>query len=369
MKANGQTHAALGVDVAPNGEFVAVGRIENSTNDAWIARFGPDGTPLWEQVVDGGGPDYAAAVTFDQAGDLIVVGSMRGSSYDDLWIHKRAADGSAGWTVTVESQFAGDNTPGDVALAPDGSIVVSAAVRAGNQDTDIWVRKLSTTDGSETWTTSYSGEFDQNGFSVDRGGPLAVAADGTIYVAGEEFVNFETREAVLLAYAPDGGQPLWTLSPQVNGLAHLHDAAGVAAGPEGEAYFSVVQPGVAWGFWLTRVAATGDVEWELTEADFIYGPTTDWTVTGLAATDDHLVIGGNFREEEIGQGISWSEVWVANVGFDGQGQCIESHTWQNAHIIPASTFSYGLGLAPGGSVTVGEIVDGPENHLWVGGFE
>jgi hypothetical protein len=369
MKANGQTHAALDVDVAPNGDFVAVGRIENSTNDAWIGRFGPDGQPLWEHVVDSGGHDYASAVTFDQAGDVIVVGSMHGSSDDDLWIHKRSADGSAGWTVTVTSQFAGDNTPGDVALSPDGSIVVSAAIRAGNQDTDIWVRKLSTADGSEIWTTSYSGDVDQSGFSIDRGGPLAVAADETIYVGGEQGVNFETREGVLLAYSPNGGQPLWTVSPHVNGLAHLHDAAAVAAGPEGEAYFAVVQPGVSEGFWLTRIAATGDIEWQLTEEDFIYGSTDGWTVTGLSSTDTHLTVSGNFVEEEIGQAIYWSNVWVANVGFDGQGQCIESHTWQNAHIIPASTFGYGLGDGPNGSVTVGEIIDGPENYLWVGGFE
>jgi hypothetical protein len=173
----------------------------------------------------------------------------------------------------------------------------------------------------------------------------------------------------LLALAPDGGQPLWTLSPRADGLPHLHDASAVAAGPDGEAYLAIVQTGVTWGFWLYRMAATGDIEWEQTEADFILGPTTTWSITGLDTTTDHLIVAGNFREEEIGQGISWSKVWLANLDLSGQGRCIDSHTWKNAHIIPASTYGYALANGPNGSVTVGEITDGPENYLWVGGFE
>ncbi len=364
MKMNGQTHAALDVEVAPNGEFVAVGRLENASNDAWIGRFSPAGELLWEQLVNGGGSAQAAALTFDDAGDIVMIGS----SGDDLWIHERGPDGSEGWTVDVVSNFDGESTPGDIALAPDGSLVVTAAIRAGVQDTDIWVRKLSATDGSEAWTTTYSGATDENGFSIDRGNAVAVAADGTIYVGGAEGVNFETREGVLLAYEPDGDEG-WKLAPRADGTPHLHEGGPVATGPEGEIYFVVSTPAMVSAFWLYRVTPSGDIEWEQAEDYFKYGPTNSWRVAGLDARGSQLTIGGTFLEEEIGQSISWANVWVANVDFAGQGLCIDSHTWQNVHIIPASTHAYGLSRGPNGTVAVGEILDGPENYLWVGGFE
>lgn len=370
MKANGQIHAAFDVDVAPNGEFIAVGRVDNANFDAWIAKFSADGQMLWEQVVDSGGVDFASGVAFDQAGDVIVVGSLQGGSGKDLWIEKRnGADGSLGWTVTEVSNFAGDNEPGDVALAPDGSIVVSGAVRAGDQDSDVWVRKLASADGSPSWTATYSGDVDMSGFSIDRGASLCVAPNGSIYVGAEQGVDFETREAVLLAYGPDGGAEQWQLSPHATGGSHVHEFVGVAAGPDNEVYFAMYQTTGIWRFWLHRASAAGAPEWELSEEDFVFEPTKNWSVAGLAVSDDAmLTIGGSLSNEETGQGINWSEAWVANISLDGVGQCIGSHTWKNAHIIPASTFNYGLGEGPNGTVVVGEVRDGPENYLWLGGF-
>ncbi|KIG19015.1 BNR repeat domain protein [Enhygromyxa salina] len=370
MKVNGQVHAGFDVDVAANGEFVVAGRIDNANFDAWIGKFSPSGEQLWSQTVDSGGVDFASGVVLDDAGDLIVVGSLQGSNGKDLWIEKRSgADGSVDWTTTEVSNFAGDNEPGDVALAPDGTIVVSGTVRMGDQDSDIWVRKLASADGSPSWTATYSGNVDMSGFSIDRGASVSVAPNGSIYVGGELGVNFETREAVVLAYGPEGGAEQWQLSPHATGGAHLHRSVGVAAGPENEVYFAVYQSTGIWRFWVHRASAAGELGWELTEEDFVYSPTKDWGVAGLAVSDAGLLtIGGSLRNEEIGQGISWSEAWVANLSLTGEGQCIGAHTWKNTHIIPASTYNYGLAEGPSGTVVVGEVRDGPENYLWVGGF-
>src|SRR5690606_20156648 len=330
------------------------------------------GRILWEQVVDGGnGPDAAVGVTLDQAGDVVLVGRQAGSDNQDLWIEKRsAAAGAVVWTVLEVSEFDGDNEPGDIALAPDGSIVVSGTIRAGNQDSDIWVRKLASTDGSEIWTSTVSGTADANGFSIDRGGPVAVAADGSVYVGGTEGVDFQTREGVLLRYGPDGGAAQWQISPRADGSAHLHEVVAVTAGPDGEGYFVTYQGGNVWSFWLNRVAASGELEWELSHEDFVYHPTDSWLVAGLAIADDgSLTIGGRLTNEEVGQAISWSEVWIANITLAGVGECIAAHTWENTHIIPARTFGYGLAEGPSGAVVVGEILDGPENYLWIGGFK
>jgi hypothetical protein len=132
-----------------------------------------------------------------------------------------------------------------------------------------------------------------------RGPSIAVAADETIYVDGEEGVNFETREGVLLAWSPP------------------HVAVAQTRGTQGF-------------FGLTRIAATGDIEWP-----------------------SHLLVQCLGRKRQLRRPRPMHRI---------------AH-WQNAHIIPASTFNYGLGEGPNGSATVGEIVDGPENYLWVEGFE
>jgi hypothetical protein len=370
-KASGQTQAGYGVAVADTGNFAVVGKLENADDDAWIAMFDPEGGVIWEDVVDSGqGKDYGQAVTFDAAGDVVFVGS-RDNTNKELWIEKRsAAAGAVVWTVIEPSGFAGDNLPGDIALAPDGALVVSGTVRAGDQDSDIWVRKLASADGSETWTSSFSGVADGGGFSIDRGGPLAVADDGTIYVGGEQGVDIDTKEGVLLKYGAGGGAEAWRLAPQEDGGDHLHEVVAVAAGPEGEAYFVIHQSSEPGFFWLYRAAADASIEWEMNRDDFEFMPTSGWVVSGLDLADaGSLTIGGRLINEEVGQAISWSEAWVADIRLDGVGECLAHHTWKNAHIIPASTSAYGFAEGRNGVVVVGEVIDGPENYLWLGGFE
>ncbi|HVH99779.1 MAG TPA: hypothetical protein VM869_13750 [Enhygromyxa sp.] len=372
MKVNGQTHAAFDVAVASDGKLAVVGKLENANDDGWVALLDPSGGLLWQHTVDSGnGPDAATGVTFDQAGDLVLVGRQAGASHQSLWIEKRsAAAGAVAWTVLEVSEFEGDNEPGDIALAPDGSLVVSGTIRAGDQDADLWVAKLASSDGSTAWSSSFSGSADENGFSIDRGGPVAVASDGSIYVGGTEGVNFETKEGVLLRFGPDGGAAQWQISPKASGSPHLHDVVAVAAGPEGEAYAVTYQSGNTWGFWLERISTSGDIEWALTHEDFVYEPTDTWLIAGLAiAQDGTLTVGGRLTNAEPEHAITWSEAWIANVSLDGVGQCIYAHTWENTHIIPAGTFGYGIAEGPNGAIVVGEIIDGPENYLWVGGFE
>lgn len=366
-----QTHAAYGVAVASDGNFVAVGKLENTDDDAWIGMFSPSGEPIWDELVDSGqGNDYAQAVTFDAAGDPVLVGSLSNTN-KDLWVEKRsAASGAVVWTVVEASNFAGDNFPGDIALAPDGSLVVSATIRSGDKDSDIGVRKLASADGSTIWPASVSGVPDANGFSIDRAGPIGVAADGSIYVGGEEGVDAQTKEATLSKFGAEGGSPQWRLAPREDGSDHLHAVVAVTGGPEGEAYFVVHQAADPSPFWLYRVAGDASIEWELTRADFEFTPTDGWQVSGLdIAADGSLTIGGRLLNEEVGQAIQWSEAWTANIRLDGFGECLSTHTWKNTHIIPASTYAYGFAEGPNGVIAVGEVIDGPENYLWVGGFE
>ncbi len=371
-QATGKTLAAYGVAVAGDGNFVAVGKLENADDDAWISMFSPSGEPIWTDTVDGGqGKDYAQAVTFDGSGDVVLVGSLDNLANKDLWIEKRsAADGAIAWTLIEPSDFDGDNLPADIELAGDGSLVMAATLRTGDKDSDIHVRKLASADGSTVWAANFSGVADPNGYSIDRASSVGVAADGSIYVGGEEGVDATTKEGTLLKYGSAGGAEQWRLAPREDGSDHLHEVVAVEGGPEGEAYFVVFEGGDLGGFWLYRASAAGSVEWELSLADFTFEPTDGWLVSGLdLAEKGTLTIGGRLTNEEVGQAISWSEAWIADIQLDGVGECLSTHTWKNTHVIPASTYAYAFAEGPNGVVAVGEIIDGPENYLWLGGFE
>lgn len=373
-KAFGQTHVGYGVAIAGDGRFAIVGKLENAANfddDAWLGMYEPDGSVIWTDVVDGGsGSDSAQSVVIDAQGDLVWVGS-RGSDSKALWVEKRAgADGALLWTHLEAPQFMGDNLPGDIALAPDGAIVVSATLRAGDKDSDIALLELSGADGAQQWTTSYTGATDPNGFSIDRAGPLGIAADGSIGVGGSEGVDADTKEAVVLRFGAAGGSPLWQLAPHADAGAHVHGVSALAVGDAGETYFAVQESMPTTTFWVHRADAEGGVEWELPGEVFEYGATSEWSVTSLAlALDGTLTVAGRMIDEEVGQAITWSEAWLATLGLDGVGQCIVGHTWQNTHIIPASTIANAFAEGPHGAIGVGEIVDGPENYFWFGGFE
>jgi hypothetical protein len=373
-KAFAQTHAGYGVAIAGDGRFAIVGKLESelgNDDDAWLAMYEPDGSVIWAEVVDGGaGSDFAQSVVIDGEGNLVWVGSQ-GSDPKALWVEKRAgADGALAWSHVEAPQFMGDNVPGDIALAPDGAVVVSATLRAGDKDSDIALLELAAADGTPQWTTSYSGVTDANGFSIDRAGPLGIASDGSISVGGSEGVDADTKEAVVLRFGPEGGSPSWQLSPHADAGAHIHGVSALAVGPSGETYFAVQQSTPATSFWLHRASAAGSLEWELAAAVFEHAPTSEWNVTSLElALDGTLTVAGRLIDEEVGQGISWSEAWMATLGLDGVGQCLASHTWKNAHIIPASTIAYAFAEGPAGAIAVGEVVDGPENYYWFGAFE
>lgn len=371
QKDNGQTHAAYGIAVADDGMIAAVGTIENTTRDAWVAVYDADGNKQWEEVIDSGeGSDAGYNVTFDGNGNIVFIGNLvDANSNATLWFESRSvANGAVNWTVDEPSQFDGDQSPSDIDLAPDGTIVLSAGYRLGDQDSDVWVSKRSASDGAEIWSSTFTGQADGNGWSIDTGGPLAVSSDGTIFVGGVQGVDFETREAVLLAFSADGAEQ-WDIRPKQDGNAHSHFVQAMTAGPDGEAYAVIYDDGATPGFWLMRLAGDGSIGWELTEEDFTFAPTTGWTVADLdIGTDGQLTVAGRMTNEEVGQGIDWTESWVANLELDGTGTCLSAHTWQNTHIIPANTRAYGMAEGPNGAILGGEVIDGPENRLWIGGY-
>ncbi len=142
--------------------------------------------------------DVPSGVAIDSLGDVVVVGEL-GDPYvpaDGLamlrgFVSKRvASDGSERWRSLMTPQPVGGYVDvNGVAIAPDDSIVVIGAYNSGAIDfggqtlaapatTDTFVAKYGT-DGTLVWVHS----LDPTG-ACNSGQAIAIAADGTIYIAG-----------------------------------------------------------------------------------------------------------------------------------------------------------------------------------------
>jgi hypothetical protein len=249
-------------------------------------------------------------------------------------------------------------------------VVVSGRIRVGDTDDDIWVRKIDISDGSEIWSSTWSGVADENGFSVDNSGPVAVDGDDNVYVVGRESVAYNIKEAVIVRFPADGGAADWAVTPTKNGDEHTHEPTTIAAAPGGPIFASVRQDTPVDLWWVFALdPATGDVLAELTDEGLDAPPKTNWRIAELMPHDTELTIAGRVQNAEPDEGISWTETWVADFDFDLNGNCISTHNWPNEHILPADNPIYGADFGPDGVVVAGEILDGPTNYFYMAGYE
>ena len=164
--------------------------------------------------------DGAAGTAVAPDGSVYVVGttSSFGVGADDVFLLKYDASGALVWQRTWgQGPFANDSA-GDVAVAPDGSVYVT-----GTTFGDVLLLKWSPT-GDLLWQQSWSG----TGFH--EGNALVVGADGGIYVAGtSDTQGVNGRDVFLLKWAGDG-TVVWQRSWD---RGQGDGAQAVALGPDG----------------------------------------------------------------------------------------------------------------------------------------
>lgn len=228
-----------GIAVQPDGKIVAVGRSGNVfASEFGIARFNPDGELDPTFGVDGvlvldigSGDSWATDVAIQPDGKIVIVGTMLNSI-----------------PYAVVLRFDPDGTPVDagsvpfgvpaygeaVAIQPDGKIVVAGRAVFTTTESDFAVARVNPdysmdtefgTDGMISW------DFD-GGFDVAN--DVAVRSDGKIVLAGTATRNGGTVFGVMLFSATGGPQGLgWAdfgFESEGNGLALQADGKAVVAG-------------------------------------------------------------------------------------------------------------------------------------------
>lgn len=368
---------------APDGGFVAVAHQREITSDqegmqniglvrTRVLRYGPDLAPLWDRLL---APDDAAlepdAGVVDALGDVYVAGSLAGQDGDDIHLVKLAGDdGEPVWTFTHDgAAVMSDDVADGLALAPDGDLVLVGHVGDVDKDDDVWVRKLAPDDGAEVWTTTWSGAGNGE-YSNDKGGRVAVAADGTVYVGAREYVEFDTSEAVLLKFGKDGGPAQKVFSPLSDGGVHSHGPGWVAVDGAGAVLFSAVRlVGAVPNFWLYKLDADLAVEWEKQLADF--EDTGDkWAHAGARFdAAGGIVVAGQARTKDKMAQLTWFDVWTARLDPAGTKLCQIHYTPATVDLVPPSLYALDVALAADGTALLGgQQIENGEQQLWVGLF-
>jgi len=166
-------------------------------NFDWVTiKYSPTGERLWFTGYSGTGDyqDIPRSIVVDYLGNVYVTGESRYISTDFLTI-KYNSQGVKLW----EKRFA---TPGQdiaysIAIDEDRNVFVTgASVSNGKNDC---VTLKYTTGGTLVWEETYNGSVDGH----DMGNEIAVASDGSVYVAGRTETT-TGNDYMLLKYSNSG---------------------------------------------------------------------------------------------------------------------------------------------------------------------
>lgn len=366
--------------VGPGGEIVVAGLTDALTSelddDIWIGAWSSTGEPLWSGSYDviEDLDDAPAAVIVGPDGAIYLVGTLQAAPGTDIWIGRFDMTGTEVWSATFDSPIEGSKDAATgVAITPDGHPLIAGHMRLSDTDSDLWIAELSPEDGSELWSTTWSGPVAANGFSLDTGGPVAVAPDGTIWATAVEYVDYNVFDVHVLSFDL-GGTPLGDWAPQVTpGIAHTHVPDAITVQDDGSVYFSISRTGPGATFWIHRLNPTegstsGELTWVRDMPSFV-DAGKNWLSRGLAAAaDGNVFVGGYLYRDE--KEDKWYEGWMHRLDPSGEPLCTNRHEGTGTSIIRPNLLVTAIGAsATGELIAAGRLADvESQNSFWVGAF-
>ncbi len=295
-----------------------------------------------------------------EASLLLAAAQEDGEAEPTNRLYSYALDGSQTWRIDLDAAL--DLTEHHhVGEDGDGNVVVTAPLRVARGDSDVWVAKYSAADGTELWTSTYSGPLD-GGFSLDFSGPLAAASDGGVVVAGSIRQDFERRDVYGIAFGADGGEATWALPVEVDpgGTLDLQQSGMAIAGsaPSGTAAIAanlISVSGVTPTRWSVGIVDAGSLRMSVSSEDVEAGAEGEAAFNPRVALGDEGLWVASVWEPEPGAPL---EMVVARFDEAGAHQC--SYRMGPDRLAAAVAL-----LADGSLAVVGPATDG---QAWTGRF-
>jgi hypothetical protein len=289
---------AQGVAVAGDGSVYVTGETRSfgaGGGDAFLLKYNASGTLLWQRTYgtapddlnSGGEAGIDVAIAPDNSG-VLVLGNYRDGN---IFLAKFSPTGLLLWDLTWGAKRGAQESAGAIAVAADGTIYVAGLTTSfGVVQGDTFLLSF-TSGGRLNWQRTWGGA----GFDVPHG--VAVATDGSIYISGD--TQFNANSAFLVKFAADGSvvwEREWGLVGK-NGVPGDTDGNGVAAAPAGGAYVvgTTTGAGADPNLLVVRFDGAGNFVWQMvggpgfgSAQDVAVGPEGNVHVTGNVLTD-----GGN----------------------------------------------------------------------------
>jgi hypothetical protein len=354
-KIHGDASAQYGLAVThdPTGNVIIAGAFSGSltfgvntitsagASDIFVAKFAPDGAPMWAKSFGDGKDQSARGIAADAQGNVVVVGQFSGKvdfgggaltsfpgNFDDAYIVKLGPQGNHIWSKNfgdINSQV-----PHGVAVGPTGDIAM-----VGDFQTNMTIGAIS---------LNSAGDIDAFVVVFDSAGTAKWAqAFGDVAAQSAQAVAFDAGGSVLL-------------TGDTVGAIDFGQGAQPLAGTQNA--------------WAAKLSAAGSITWGK-----LYGASkASGEGIGADATGNVFLAGDHVGKIDFGGGAldntnGGPNVYVAKL--DPQGKEIWSHTYGDSqsqhakglsvdgkgHAVVAGTFSGAIDFGKG-KIQSGGGVDG-----------
>lgn len=216
-----------GLYVVGNSNSAVGGQTLKGDSDLVLIRYDSTGKRVWSRTLGSAQEATGTAITVDSNGDVIVAGQVTGALGDtneiggtDSLVVKYSADGVEQWVQRFGASS--DDTINSISVAADGTIYVAGQANSSIGGatnlggTDGYARALNS-DGSLIYTRGLGGA------GTETAEATAIASDGGLLVASDE-----DGEAILRKYAAgdDGtGAAVWEINLGDLGAGWIGDIA------------------------------------------------------------------------------------------------------------------------------------------------
>jgi hypothetical protein len=346
--------------------YISDGVIFNQNYDYLVVKFGPDGVQRWAQRYDGPGrnTDFATQVVVDGAGNVYATGFSSGTAYGHDWATlKFAADGSLRWERRLSGGPSSDDRAADMALLPDGNVVVAGVTQnTGDAQTADVETVAYDPQGNIIWRTRWTdtAASHETVADLDVDGAGRIAITGTTAENASPYVppfpltlRYDKNGALLQTIRDDGGS---SVDVDATGNVYLVGSF-VEPAPSSVAKYSAAG-GRVWRTPLT--AGSGDgISRPFVAADSTGAVTVAATVRATGTGDgDYLTIRYGPDGRELwrhrfgGSADPGQQDFVAGVVVDAADAALVTGTSWNGYLSSGGTaddivtLKFAAGAAP-----------------------
>lgn len=258
-----------GVARAPKGGAYVAGSVRPEAGgatvhyDLAVARYAAGGARRWLRTFDGPGgyQDIARGVASDRFGNVVVVGYVNYLALQPQLaaVVKYNAKGQRRWALFYDARGGSAEIAAEAAIDAAGNVYVAGEYSTPGSGTDVFLAKYSPA-GARKWVRSYSGA------GQDQIRDIAVDQRGNVYLTGVTYRATTDFDMLTLKYRPDGRRS-WVR--RLDGPASGADMGNaIAVAGDGTAYVAGQVAGATTGgdAAVVKYSAGGTFRWQYTRS-------------------------------------------------------------------------------------------------------